>query len=314
MGLDVSSLPGLDIATGTLVLPLWATGALAGVVIALLILALRRAGSQGVAGLFVRFALLAAAVAFAWGFLDQGTRRDRADERRALQARAMTLTAQALAPGSPLSCLDGAAGDAVQDACERVLFASPESVAAATAYVAARLTLLADGLDFVMRKDANFESELAASRHSIEADRYGFVAYVLATRDGCTPDHCDAYLMLQDAARVRTNLRQQVFDMNVARYAASWPTRAPRSAPGVAAVPGTPSLVPPGFNLPSSASIPPVSIMNAEPPAATSPEPPAPRRPPAAVRVQRPAPSNPGVPPPPVQLAPPATGNPAGVQ
>ena len=43
--------------------------------------------------------------------------------------------ARAIAPGSALSCLDEMAGEAVEAACEKGVFASPEAVAAAVKYV-----------------------------------------------------------------------------------------------------------------------------------------------------------------------------------
>jgi hypothetical protein len=50
---------------------------------------------------------------------------------------------QALNAGSILGCLDRNIGETVEGACEKTLFAGPETVAAATAYLAARLSLQA---------------------------------------------------------------------------------------------------------------------------------------------------------------------------
>ena len=44
---------------------------------------------------------------------------------------ALELAARALVPGSALPCLDAIAGDVVEDACEKAIFASPEATAAA---------------------------------------------------------------------------------------------------------------------------------------------------------------------------------------
>ena len=84
----------------------------------------------------------AAAGATAWMLLgqQQPTSRDHDADRRALEIRAQALTSHALAPGSPLACLDAVAGDSVDAACEKALFASPATVAAASAYAAARRT------------------------------------------------------------------------------------------------------------------------------------------------------------------------------
>src|SRR6516165_5160018 len=51
---------------------------------------------------------------------------------------------------SALSCLDELAGEAVENACEKGVFASPEAVAAAVKYVTAQLALIEDGILSVM--------------------------------------------------------------------------------------------------------------------------------------------------------------------
>ena len=95
-----------------------------------------------------RFAVVGIGTAFgailAWAFLAGASVRDQSAERRNLELRAVQLTAQALAPGSPLACLDGMAGENVEAACEKSLFAGQVSVAAASSFIAARLNLLAD--------------------------------------------------------------------------------------------------------------------------------------------------------------------------
>src|SRR5689334_7480936 len=80
----------------------------------------------------------------AWAFLAGASVRDLSLERRNLEMRAGQLAAQALAPGSPLACLDATGGENVEAACERALFAAPVTVAAAASYTAARLALLSD--------------------------------------------------------------------------------------------------------------------------------------------------------------------------
>ena len=129
------------------------------------------------------------------------------------------LTAQALAPGSTLACLDGAAGEAVENACEKTVFAGPQTTAAAVAYMAARLTLLADGLAFARQRDPDFAVSLAGLRRAIELDRFGIAAHVLAVRDGCTAERCAAFALLNDANVIKANLKAQVFDQYVSRYA-----------------------------------------------------------------------------------------------
>jgi hypothetical protein len=226
--------------------------------------------------------------------------RDHAAARRALNARAADLTARALVPGSPLACLDSVGNTTVEAACERLLFASAESTAAAVAYVDARLALLADGVALAAR-DPDHAALLERPRRAIETDRFGIVAHILAAR-GCTASQCPEFKLLRDPQRVAANLGDRTFDGNILMYASSWPSNGPALAgaptqgappaltampptasgsqspmPGFAAVPPTATTgasgmpVSPKYDFPSAASIPPVSIMNAEPPAPPEP-------------------------------------------
>jgi hypothetical protein len=194
--------------------------------------------------------------------------------RRALQARAAEISARALVPGSPLACLDSQAGEPVEIACERTVFGRPEIAAAAVAYTEARLNLLADGLAYAGDGGA-FDQLILGLRRSIELDRYGFAAQVLAARDGCSAEQCPAFALVGDATALRANLKARAYDTYVARYAAGWSKE--DAAPAVADAapkatkPDEPNPPPPfatRYDFPSSASIPPVSIMNAEPPRA----------------------------------------------
>jgi len=256
-------LPGLDLSGGTLTLPLWAAGVAAALIIALFVIAVIRAGIGELGGFAFRLAIILAIAVFGWTYLNRSGERDRADERRALDQRAADLTARAIVPGSSIACLEATSGDAVEGGCERAVFASPETLAAATSFMSARLALLADAHDFATRRDTNYESNIAGLRRMIAADRFGLASQVLAARDGCTADNCDAFNLVYDDKRLRANLRERVFDQLVGRYALNWPSRAPRPLASTA-----PTGVPSASNLqfPSAQSIPPVSIMNNEPP------------------------------------------------
>ncbi len=224
--------------------------------------------------------VVAAAVAGGLVGLDRLVASDRDAARRALLARDAALNRAALAPGSALACLDSGAGEAVENACEKAVFASAQTTAAAVAYMDARLTLLSEAAGLAGRGDAGAMAALAASRRAIELDRYGIAAHVLTTRDGCTPDKCDAFAWVVDASALKANLHGQVFDQYVSRYADKWNEAPQLNAPGVsqapAGVPPVASIAPgqmpapikPGENwdFPSAASIPAVSIMNKEPP------------------------------------------------
>jgi hypothetical protein len=199
--------------------------------------------------------------------------------------RAGQLTAQALAPGSPLACLEGMAGENVEAACEKALFAGPAIVAAASSYIAARLNLLSDVAAYA-RNGGNLDPILLPLRRSLEADRFGFVAHILAMRDGCTSGRCTALTLLRDPERVRANLSAQTFDRYIAHYLTTWaqpdvpvadaaPPATGALAAGQSAGPSQPSQpsqkkVVLDADFPSAASIPAVSIMNAEPRASTA--------------------------------------------
>lgn len=261
--------PGLDLTTGTFTLPLWAVGVAAALLVALVVIAVVRSGMTEFGSLVFRVAVVVIAVVFGWTYINRSGERDRADERRALDQRAADLVGRAIAPGSAIACLEATNTETVEGACERVVFASPETVAAASAYVAARLTLLADAHEHTSRRDQAYESSIAGLRRTIAADRYGLASQVLATRDGCTADTCDAFGLVYDDKRLRANLRDRLFDVTVARYAINWPSRTRPLASSSSGGGNTPTGVPAGPNVsfPSAASIPPVSIMNAEPPA-----------------------------------------------
>jgi hypothetical protein len=298
----------LPALTGTLPLPIWAVGAAVALIVVVMVFAVMRTGPLRMLGIVVRYALVLIGVLFIWAYLERAAVHERAAERRALDARAAELTARALAPGSALACIDGIAGETVSASCEKAVFASPEAVAAGLAYVTAQLSLLADGIDFTNRSEAAYESSLAMLQGAIELDRFGFVAYVLAVRDGCTSEKCESFVMLRDPSRVRANLKVQTFQRFVGRNAVAWsgqagsPTETGQFDPPTQSAPVAglrPQGVPTTIDFPSAASIPPVSIMNAEPPLPAG-RAPAPPNPPAT---PPPAASTPPPPPPPPTAA-----------
>ena len=237
-------------------------------------------------------ALVAAAVL---GVVDRLATSEQAAERRALLARNAALTAQALAPGSALACLDVEAGADLVKSCELSLFATASSVAAATSFVSERLKLIeaAQSLDRGGRTDAL--AGLAAERRALARDRFGLVAHVLAKDYGCSTESCAALALLGDTGTVKADLASRPFDVLVARYGRVWdkvsdpgvpvasaPTVAPEaSAETPQPVVSTPLAarealakvepprasrpLDPKWKLPSAASIPPVSIMMPEP-------------------------------------------------
>src|SRR5712692_11679090 len=135
---------GFDL-TGAVMLPGWILAVVVALVVVVCALVAMRCGfdirSTSVAPIAAVFIV---AVTAGW-VLDHLAARDLAAERRAVDARAFELKMRALAPGSALACLEATAGEMVQDSCEKALFASPETTAAAVSYVMAQLSLLAAG-------------------------------------------------------------------------------------------------------------------------------------------------------------------------
>jgi hypothetical protein len=315
---------GLDVATGTFALMVFSAGA-ALVVLAIVVrLVLRRAGQGGAASTLWVCGLALAGTLLGYMGFEHFVSREQATDRRAIEARAAELTARSLAPGSALGCLDAVANILVENACEKPLFASPEAVAAAVAYIDARISLLSASTALAER-DPSYQPVLERLRRGLEADRYGVVAHVLTTR-GCGGADCPELKLLRDPARVVANMKARVFESALGAHALAWtsagtPTAAVASmpaplttgtGPGAAITSGGPGAASPSkFDFPSANSIPAVSIMNAEPgtPAA-EPRSTAlpPKRPTAASRRQSAreaaAPPPPPPPQPPVQAAP----------
>jgi len=175
-----------------------------------------------------------------------------------------------------LSCVDDLAGDMVGQACEKAVFGSPESTAAAVNYAASMLTRLV-ALGDAATAQRTMSSEMQAMRRAIERDRYGLMAHVLLTRERCVPTQCAAYRSLTDNHQIITNMDEHAFDNLVARYASSWnaPQVTAATTPLAMLPPSMPTGRPTNAEFPSSANTPPVSIMTAEPgtgkpPAATA--------------------------------------------
>lgn len=176
---------------------------------------------------------------------------------------------QAAASLPALACLDGLAGENVETACEKALFASADSVAAGVSYTAAQITRLA-AFGNAAAATKVMTPELNALRRTIERDRYGLVAQVLKTREGCTlSSACPFYQSLTNSAQISSNMSENLYDGIVGRYASSWnaaPVLATAGSSSPVAALGT--VPPPGRpvsgDFPSAASIPPINIMTPE--------------------------------------------------
>jgi hypothetical protein len=266
---------GVDPESGASLVRLWIAAGSAALLVALCAVAFlqqaRLAASPAMrGGLVVAGAILGASMT--WALLDRAVLAGSAAERRALELRAQELSSQVLIPGSPLACLDALVGESVEAACEKSLFASPATVAAASAYVGAQLTLLANMAALGREQGAEPHAMTAQLRRALETDRFGFVAYVLAIRDGCTAQNCKTLALFRDASRVRTNLTTAALERYLEHYAAAWtagpevPVAEATQAPAASTAAGQgPRKSVVNIDFPSAASIPAVSIMNPEP-------------------------------------------------
>jgi uncharacterized membrane protein YciS (DUF1049 family) len=248
-----------------LTIPIWAVGAVAAVFLVLSMLAIAQAGTATVMHVMFRAGIVIGVFCAGLIYLQQTERQEYAAERRALEERSLALLARAVAPGSALSCLNELAGEAVETACEKAVFASPEAVSAAVNYITAELTLLLEADAYARRASPAFAAKFAPLRTALELDRFGIVAHVLEVR-GCTAEKCEAADGFNDASRVLTNLREHVFEDRVTQFTVVW--NAPRPAADATAVaPAAPlplrpsAIVSPKYDFPSSDSIPPVNIM-----------------------------------------------------
>src|SRR4051794_12243621 len=258
--------------------PMWLTLAAAGFFALVLLVTLLRAERSVANGALTVITLLAIGIAVAATI--RGFGPDEASPPRSAPAlRSVTAASQAL------SCIDDLAGETVLTGCEKILFGSADGAAAAVSYAAARLTQLTAFGD-VTSANKNMTPELQALRRSVENDRYGLMAYVLAARDRCQPAQCAAYRSLTDHNHIAANMDERVYEGLILRYSPSW--GAPAAAAVAALPPPPPTGKPTNADFPTSASIPPINIMTPEPPA--SPAASAPRPQPSATNAQAPAP------------------------
>jgi hypothetical protein len=180
------------------------------------------------------------------------------------------------------------------------VFATAQSAAAASAFVAERLKVLAAAEALAKRGDPDVLVALGPERAALGRDRFGLTAQVLSRHYGCRPDHCDELAWLADPATVKAHLAAKPFEALIANYQRLWDRpgepATPAAAPVASASPepvapaavpapvaaATPALAPaasafaradptaprpldPKWKLPSAESIPPVSIMAPEP-------------------------------------------------
>ena len=243
--------------------PMWLTLAAAGFFAVIVVITLLRAEKSVANGALTVITLLAVGVALAATMRSFGSGASGASEDN----RSPSMATASL---PALACVDDLAGEAVLAACEKAVFGSPESTAAALAYAArqiSRLTAFGD----IATANATMTPEIEALRHAVEHDRYGLMAQVLVVRDHCTPSDCAVFKSLTDRSRISANIEEHTYDGLVGRYSLAWNAPPPPVVPPVAAlIPGVPTGRPTNAEFPSAASTPPVSIMSPEPTATTA--------------------------------------------
>jgi hypothetical protein len=242
--------------------PMWLTLVAAGFFAIIAVITLLRAEKSVANGALTVITLLAVGVALAatargFSSANSGTAED-------VGSSPLTASLPALA------CIDDLAGEAVLTACEKAVFGSPESTAAALSYAARQITRLT-GFGDVAAANKNLTPEFDALRRAVEHDRYGLMAEVLVARDHCTVSDCAVFKSLTDRRRIASNIDERTYNGLVARYSAIWNMPpAPAAAPVAALIPGVPAGKPTNAEFPSASSTPPVSIMTPEPGATAS--------------------------------------------
>lgn len=256
-------------------LPMWLTLGTAAFFGLVFVVTLLRAERSVANGALVVMTLMAIAVAVAGIMRNPG--------QSATESSGKIAAVPSTPMFSALACVDDMAGETVLTACEKVLFGSPDSTAAAVTYTASlvsRLTALGD----VVAANRVMTPELQALRRAVERDRYGLVAYTLSARDRCQPAQCAAYASLTDHNQIAANMDERIYEGLIIKYAPSWNAPAPAPAGALAGLPTSlPTGRPTNADFPTSASTPPVNIMTPEPPVAAAPVAP---RPPVAANAQ----------------------------
>jgi hypothetical protein len=246
--------------------PMWLTLAAAGFFGIITLITLMRAERSVANGALTVITLLAVGIAVASTMreFDSGNHGGGGDARAAAYP----------VPASPaLACIDDLAGDLVLQNCEKALYGSAESTAAAVSYAAAMVTRLNAAGD-VATANQSMTPELLALRRAVEHDRYGLMAYVLLARDHCTPTDCVAFRSVADRQQLVNNMEGRTYEGLVTRYASQWNTPPPQAQAAAGPLAGVASSMPTGkptnADFPSAASTPPVSIMTPEPTASAS--------------------------------------------
>ena len=166
-----------------------------------------------------------------------------------------------------LACLVAETDETIDAACEKVLFSRPEYLAAAMNYLSEGMVLLKNSYPPSGARAA-IAVELDSVRSILQRDKFGVLANLLLTHERCSVQSCDSFQLFSDLTRIRDNMAGRVFQKRIAQYSEyarnpATPVVAPAANQLAATAPPTLPLDP-RYVLPSSNSIPPISIMNEE--------------------------------------------------
>jgi hypothetical protein len=153
----------------------------------------------------------------------------------------------------------------------------------------ARVAILREAVMQAGGGDGEVLKDLDAARRGVARDRFGVAAYVLARDYGCTAAQCPVLSIVSDPAILKADLDSKPFETLIARHEVTWAR--PPAEPGTPLAAASPQIsgaqasvplpgaglakatpqpgalhpIDPRWKLPSSDSIPAVSIMTAEP-------------------------------------------------
>jgi len=243
---------------------MWATLIAAGFSALIVLIVLLRADKTMANGALAVIALLAIGIASTTTVRGFGPPSRAADSPLELRS-----TPQHVALAPALACLDGLAGESVEAACEKSVFGSADTAAAAVSYAAGQVSRV------IAASGARAPTaEQQALKRAVERDRYGLIAQVITVRDRCVAGDCPLFRALSDPNQIKSNMEDRLYDTLVTRYSPSWTSAAAGPSPGGSTLAGVPSAPAPMPGRPTtvdfatSASIPPVNIMTPEPPVA----------------------------------------------
>ena len=263
-------------------LPMWATLIAAGFSAFLVLIVLLRADKTMANGALAVIALLAIGIASTTTVRGFGPPSRTTDPTVDVRP-----TTQHVALAPALACLDGLAGESVEAACEKAVYGSADTTAAAVSYAAGQVSRV-----IAASAARSLTPEQQILKRAVERDRYGLIAQVIMVRDRCVASECPLFRALSDTNQIRANMNDRLYDTLVTRYSPSWTSASAAQSPGSNMLGGGPSAAPAPTTMATgrpttvdfanSASIPPVNIMTPDPPA--QPAAPAPATPAAPAK------------------------------